>query len=157
MITELRKIKRGLVRQSFPELQTTLRPVYLTLRFLDHEGAEASTHNSRYDYIIVDPKALDLSLDAKVGLLAHELAHCVIDRSRSPDWFAFINVLYNNSTTIERYEERLADRLAVERGYGKQLLQLNTEWGVDSLGLPNREIQRMVASGRYPVHSLTLL
>lgn len=156
MINELRKIKKRLIRQGFPELQTPSRPVYVTVKDLGYSGAETETSHLQYDLIRVDSSVASWSLDLKVGLMAHELAHCVLDRKKSINWAALVDVLYDDCMAITKHEEKLADRLAVQRGYGRQLLQLNDVLG-EELGLFVQEIQRMIASGRYLSHSFTLL
>ncbi|MBI4151807.1 hypothetical protein HY496_02450 [Candidatus Woesearchaeota archaeon] len=155
MIQQLRKIKRELVKSGYPELRFSPRPIYISMSTLDEETAATFGNDTPgYDIITVDHFVDTISLEARVGLIAHELAHCVIDRRRGQHWGAIMDFLYPNSKTIKRYEENSADRMTVERGYGKCLLQFKQEVGEEGYGLTNTEILRMIESGRYPLYSV---
>ncbi len=62
--------------------------------------------------------------DAVRGLFAHELSHMVSYKRRSfidRQWFVRF---YPFSKSIQRSVEKEADEIAIERGYGRELVQL---------------------------------
>jgi len=61
--------------------------------------------------------------DAVTGLLAHELSHMVSYQRRSRLGGMFYLWNYSFSIAREKKVEREADEIAIERGYGKELVQ----------------------------------
>lgn len=93
----------------------------------------AVQRHSRYDYTIEYTKVCKkFSKDALVGCIAHELAHIVKSvKMNRATWFLHL-WRYTIDSNYEDKDEYETDKLTIERGFGKQLLQFTVE--CDQLG-----------------------
>jgi Zn-dependent protease with chaperone function len=98
---------------------------HITLEFgeVDEASAWARTYPFQGDIITLDPEKLVNISDAQLtGLLAHELSH--IEVYERMNWFilAMYGLRYSLSDSFKRTVEREADMLAIQHGFGEELL-----------------------------------
>lgn len=151
MITqsEAIQIAKEMISASFPELVSKkIKYSFVSGKKYDYYMA-ASVVFSQYR-IFIESEILGFSKDAFKGCLATEFAHLVIDSRKS--FFRIIKEKINKS--LLTVEERKADELAIERGYGPELLKFNKDHEKEyesydkSEGLTKREIQVKMKKGR---------
>jgi hypothetical protein len=145
--SEAIEIANEIISVSFPELKSTkIKYRFVSGKKYDYYMAAAVLF-SQYE-IFIQKEILSFSKEAFKGCLATELAHLVIDSKKSV--FQLIGEkLSKSKLTIE---ERKADDLAIERGFGPALLQFHKEHEKEyesynsSEGLTKREVQLKIKS-----------
>jgi hypothetical protein len=98
---------------------------HITLEFgpVKETSAWARNYPLQGAVITLDPEKLaNLSDGQLTGLLAHELSHLEVYERMSWITLAFYGLRYSLSDSFKRTVEREADLLAIQHGFGKELL-----------------------------------
>lgn len=98
---------------------------HITIEFgtVKETSAWARTYPFQGAVITLDPEKLENLSDAQLtGLLAHELSHLEVYERMNWITLAFYGLRYSFSDTFKRTVEREADLLAIQHGFGKELL-----------------------------------
>jgi hypothetical protein len=120
---DLIDIKDNLVRTAFSELENTvIRIAYRSvwdgfLSYGVHEHPEEDIY-----YIDVDNVFKKAPKEAKIGGIAHELAHIVTELAMPSFMGRCLEFLWNKFDSYTRYDERRTDLFVVRRGRGEELL-----------------------------------
>ena len=141
------QIAKTVIANNFPELASK-RIKYVFVAGKEH-GYYMAVQWLIIGYrIYIEKRILKFSPEAFTGCLAHELAHLVLD-SRESLWGRLWAIATGKSSD-ETAEERNADLLAIDRGFGKALLQFHQEHDKKyvaynaSEGMTKREIKKML-------------
>ncbi len=119
-------IKEKLIRRSFPELYGL--PINIYFKNIPDEFMGYGVYKGEF-FINITRTILSAKKKVFVGCLSHELAHILIDLSMDDFERKIDEFLYKNSRLYRRFDERRTDRLAIERGFGKELLAFS-EWAL---------------------------
>jgi len=143
--SEAIKIAETLISKGFPELASKSIK-YLFVSGKDHHYYMA-TKRLFGCTIFIENEIRQFSPKAFKGCLAHEFAHIVIDDNKSVLQFfkEFINYEAHKSL-----DERNADMLVIQRGFGENLYQFHVEHNKDykafkkNDGLTKKEVQSIL-------------
>jgi len=95
--------------------------------------------------ICINRKCNSFSNKEKIGILVHELCHA--ERSNEIELFKnmFIFIAYWLSPKFKKKEEEETDKLAIKKGYAKELLEsskrFESEFGKKRYGLSSEQIK----------------
>jgi len=114
-----RKEINSIRKKSFPEIKGKIWIIQIPFSI---PGAGVFWLFPRLNILALTTKCHKLKKSALIGLLAHELSHFSIFQRKK--WICFylifIKYLFNHKYRIK--EEKKADRLAIKKGYGKELI-----------------------------------
>ncbi|MBI4144326.1 hypothetical protein HY486_03700 [Candidatus Woesearchaeota archaeon] len=110
------------VKSAFPEINSRII-VYGKRSFM---SSSPLTGNIYYNQKDIEQKRF--SIEALKGALAHELAHQIAYKKIGLVGRLFFKLRYRLSKKYKRESEIIADEVAVKRGFGKNLIQLTTEY-----------------------------
>ena len=115
------KIKDEVVRRGFPELTDVVIDAYFYRQIEEYASVRRFKRNMYGLY--VDTTMQNASRNAVMGVVAHELAHAAHDAQKNSLVYSIDSFLCEILPPYKTFAERRADMMAVERGFGQQLLE----------------------------------
>ena len=118
------KLVKEIRKKSFPEIKGKIWIIKIPFPI---PGAAVFWLFPKLNILALTTKCHKLKKSALIGLLAHELSHFSISQRKK--WicfyYAFIKYLFSHKYRIK--EEKKTDRLAIKKGYGKELIETKIE------------------------------
>ncbi len=119
-----KKLVKEMRKKSFPEIKGKIWIIKIPFSI---PGGAVFWLFPRLNILALTTKCFELKKSVLIGLLAHELSHFSIFQRKK--WICFylffIKYLFNHKYRIK--EEKKADRLAIKKGYGKELIEVKIE------------------------------
>jgi len=110
------------VKKSFPEINSGLFPSSKNSFMLSSPISGKIYYNKK----ILEQKKF--SATALKGALAHELSHQIHYKNKSLIYRLLFGLRYRKNRKFKEFAEKEADRIAIERGFGKELIALWNEY-----------------------------
>ena len=119
-----RKEVNDIRRKSFPELKGKIWIIKIPFPL---PGAAVFWLFPRLNILALTTKCHKLKKSSLIGILAHELSHFSIFQKKKWRCFylSFIKYLFNHKYRVK--VEKKTDRLAIKKGYGKELIEVKIE------------------------------
>lgn len=153
----LEPIKKRVIRKGFPEL----RKHSIEINYTDIGSfMEIWWYGKNSFEIRTNEKIDEATPQAIEGCIAHELSHIIYDNRWTNLGNRIDAFLYSKFNFYRTMTERAVDRIAVERGYGSQLLEF-VEWRTElankdlwlawtpDCGLSLEELRALVSSNNF--------
>ena len=120
-MNKYRKEVNSIRKKSFPEIKGKIWIIKIPFPI---PGAAVFWLFPRLNILALTTKCHKLKKSALIGLLAHELSHFSIFQRKKwiSFYYNFIKYLFNHKHRVK--EEKKTDRLAIKKGYGKELIAI---------------------------------
>lgn len=119
LINKSKRIKTELIEKSFPELKNK------NFRFMQYNFTKSfAGYISSFNLIGIHKRCKNLSRNELKTVIAHELCHASLSKDYNFFESFFYDFISNFSTSKRREVEVDADKLLIDKGYGKDRINL---------------------------------
>lgn len=112
-----RKLVREIREKSFPEIKGIICIIKIPFPI---PGACVFWLFPRVNLLAFSTQCKILNEKVLVGIIAHELSHFSIFQRGT--WFKFLKLYFTNTKKQAVQNERKTDKLAIKKGYGKEMI-----------------------------------